>query len=292
MNTKYVSNDFQFGGHKWKLVLHPGDNSQRNDKGYVSLYLQIADTEKYANGWKVNVNFKLFVYDQMHKNYLTIQDAGGAVRTFSEKNTELGFEELISLKELKDKSNGYLVNDSCEFGAEVFVYGGHSAKSEILSMIKNPTNDSFTWKFGKFSTLQDTSYESNIQHVGERDWSLLIYPKGNKTSEYVSLYLDLKNCAANRTVYATYTIKILDQLHNRHHKKTASDWFRPSSAVAGNWMKAAVNNWLGSSSSNAIGYSKFISLSELNKATNGFIVKDVISMEVEIQVSMTKFSSN
>jgi hypothetical protein len=23
--------------------------------------------------WKVNVNFKLFVYDQIHKNYLTIQ---------------------------------------------------------------------------------------------------------------------------------------------------------------------------------------------------------------------------
>jgi hypothetical protein len=56
-----------------KLVLHPGDNSQRNDKGHVSLYLQIAETKNYSNGWKVNVNFKLFVYDQIHKNYLTIQ---------------------------------------------------------------------------------------------------------------------------------------------------------------------------------------------------------------------------
>jgi hypothetical protein len=92
------------------------------------------------------------------------------VRTFSEKNSELGFEELISLKELKDKSNGYLVNDSCVFGAEVFVYG-HSAKSEILS--KNPTHDSFTWKLGKFSTLNDTSYQSNTHHIGERDWYVI-----------------------------------------------------------------------------------------------------------------------
>ncbi|WJX85849.1 hypothetical protein P8452_68239 [Trifolium repens] len=245
MNKKYVSNDFQIGGHKWKLVLHPGDNSQRNDKGHVSLYLQIAETKNYSNGWKVNVNFKLFVYDQIHKNYLTIQDAGGAVRTFSEKNSESGFEELISLKELKDKSNGYIVNDSCVFGAEVFVYG-HSAKSEILSMVKNPTHDSFTWKFGKFSTLNDKSYQSNTHHIGERDWVLNIYPKGDSfgTREYLSLFLELKNCAANRTVYATYTIKILDQLHNRHHQITASAWFRPSSAVAGNWMKAAGNSFL------------------------------------------------
>jgi hypothetical protein len=51
---------------------------------------------------------------------------------------------------------------------------------------------------------------------------LNIYPKGDSfgTREYLSLFLELKNCAANRTVYATYTIKILDQLHNRHHQIT------------------------------------------------------------------------
>jgi len=81
----------------------------------------------------------------------------------------LGFEELISSKDLLSSSNGYVVNDSCEFGVEVFVIG-HSAKSEILSMVKNPTRDSFHWKLGSFSTLQNTSYQSDTKHVGERDW--------------------------------------------------------------------------------------------------------------------------
>jgi len=55
------------------LVLHPGDNSKSKDKGHVSLMLRITDTEKFSHGWKINVNFKMFVYDQLHKNYLTIQ---------------------------------------------------------------------------------------------------------------------------------------------------------------------------------------------------------------------------
>jgi hypothetical protein len=46
-------------------------------------------------------------------------DADGAVRKFHELKTEWGFEQLISLKDLKDKCNGYLVvKDSCVFGAE------------------------------------------------------------------------------------------------------------------------------------------------------------------------------
>jgi hypothetical protein len=35
--------------------------------------LAIADTENLIDGWEVNVNFKLFVFDQKNNNYLTIQ---------------------------------------------------------------------------------------------------------------------------------------------------------------------------------------------------------------------------
>jgi len=55
-----------------KLVLYPSGNLESNGS-YVSLYLAIADPEKISHGGKVNVNFKLFVYDQKNDKYLTIQ---------------------------------------------------------------------------------------------------------------------------------------------------------------------------------------------------------------------------
>lgn len=101
---------------------------------------------------------------------LIIVDAGDAVRTFSENKTKWGFEQLISVRDFKSSSNGFLVKDYCEFGAEVFVIR-HSNKSESLYMIKNPTKDSFRWTLENLSTLNDLSgYDSGTIAVGERDW--------------------------------------------------------------------------------------------------------------------------
>ena len=55
------------------------------------------------------------------------------------------------------------------FGAEVFVIG-HSPKSETLSVVKNPTNNTFKWKLENFSSLNGLSYGSETLADGERDW--------------------------------------------------------------------------------------------------------------------------
>jgi hypothetical protein len=73
------------------------------------------------------------------------------------------------LKDLKDKCNGYLVKDSCVFGAEVFVIG-HSGKWENLTMVKDPPRASLTWKLENFSKLDKTSYLSKSITVGGREW--------------------------------------------------------------------------------------------------------------------------
>nr|KYP72067.1 Ubiquitin carboxyl-terminal hydrolase 12 [Cajanus cajan] len=172
MNTeveKYETNVFEAGGYKWKLILYPNGNIKSNGSGYVSLYLAIADTQKFSNGWEVNVNFKLFVFDKKNDNYLTIQDADGTVRKFHEKKTVWGFDQLISLETLLDSSKGYLVEDSCFFGAEVFVIS-QSGKWESLSMVKEPAHGTFTWKIENFSTLNETSHLSKSFTVGARDW--------------------------------------------------------------------------------------------------------------------------
>jgi len=55
---------------------------------------------------------------------------------------------------------------------------------------------------------------------------LRVYPRGSDAAtrdKYLSLYLELKNCGPNRSVYATYTLKIVDQRHNVYHQKTGTN---------------------------------------------------------------------
>jgi hypothetical protein len=100
-------------------------------------------------------------------NTLIIVDGNGAVRKFCELKKEWGFEQLISSEELFDSSNGYFVDDSCVFGAEVFVIR-RCDKLESLYMVNDPPQVSLTCKLERFSNL--TKYTSKSFTVGERDW--------------------------------------------------------------------------------------------------------------------------
>ncbi|XP_027337161.1 uncharacterized protein LOC113850831 [Abrus precatorius] len=279
MNTgveKYETNVFEAGGYKWRLILYPSGDKKSNGSGYVSLYLAIADTEKLSHGWEVNVNFKLFVFDQKNNKYLAIQDIDGTVRKFHEMKTEWGFEQLLLLENLFDSSNGYLVQDSCVFGAEVFVIS-HSGKWETLSVVKEPAHGTFTWKLDDFSTLDKSYYLSNSFTVGERDWKLRVYPKGNvdEKGKNLSVFLELTSCERfppKRTVYAKFKLGMLDQLKNKYLEKTASHWFCASS-----------DEW---------GYPKFVTLKELHEVAKGYIKDDTLVVKVQIlSISIAKISS-
>ncbi|XP_059654607.1 ubiquitin C-terminal hydrolase 12-like [Cornus florida] len=131
---KYESKVFKAGGYEWKLSLYPGGNKNRDVKDHVSLYLQLANTTKFRGDWEVNVKFTLFVFDHICDKYLATEDVG-QVRRFHSMKTEWGFDQFLSLDAFNNRSNGYLVNDCCVFGAEVFVIK-YAGKGECLSMKK------------------------------------------------------------------------------------------------------------------------------------------------------------
>jgi hypothetical protein len=99
---------------------------------------------------------------------LTNLDANGRVR-FRNWKTEWGFAHLLSHDTLNDSSNGYLVDDSCAFGEEVFI----TCKGECLSMISQPQSNYFTWKidnFNNFKCLKQKFYFSEQFTVEGRKW--------------------------------------------------------------------------------------------------------------------------
>ncbi|XP_031259562.1 ubiquitin carboxyl-terminal hydrolase 12-like [Pistacia vera] len=182
---KYESDTFEAGSYKWRLVLYPDGNKKRNGNCHISLYLEIDGVESFSDNWEVFVNFKLFVFDQIHNKYLTIQDVDGKVRRFHKMKTKWGFDQLVSFEDFYNSSKGYLVNGCCAFGAEVFVIKP-THKGETLSMVKlKPPTDKaiLTSKIENFSKSDKKVHYSNKYAVGDRKWKIKIYRKGYDSAE-------------------------------------------------------------------------------------------------------------
>ena len=84
---------------------------------------------------------------------------------------EWGFDQFIHNKAFSDAVNGYLVEDSCVFGAEVFICKETiKGKAECLSMIKEAITYKHTWKIADFWKLDQLSHESKAFTGGNYKW--------------------------------------------------------------------------------------------------------------------------
>ncbi|XAR53114.1 Ubiquitinyl hydrolase 1 [Bertholletia excelsa] len=261
---------FKASGYKWRLCVCPSGNRKRNGDGYISLYLAFGQGD-IADHWQVYVSYKFFVYDQIRGKYLTIQDFGNdRVRRFHTVKLEWGIDQVLSLETFKDPSNGYLLDDTCVFGAEVFVHE-YSGQSECFSLVKvNPLRSTFSWRIDNFSLLDDNVVHSQVFTVEESKWKMFVYPKGNDLvqGKYLSVFLELADWqrrSSGAKLYAGYIIRIKDPVQNNHYGRRGSRWFDE-------WE---YKNW---------GFPNFILLSELENNSKGFVINNSVIVEVEFLV--------
>ncbi|CAL5359402.1 unnamed protein product [Camellia sinensis] len=265
----YESDIFEAGGYKWKLCLHPNGDKETNGEGHISLYLVIAETSDLTLGWEVNVNFKLFVYDQIQDKYMTIQDANGKVRRFHRMKTKWGFAQLLPLGTFNDAANGYLIHDTCVFGAEVLVIN-YNGRGECLTVLKG-LDSTYAWKIDNFSSLDGKTHYSEVFTIGNRKWKLDLHPKGDSRAndKCLSLFLwldDWETFPSYRKTYAKYKLLIRNQCQGQHVETTDTACFAPTVG------------W---------GRSSFLSLTDLHDASKGFLVKDTLIVEAEVSVLST-----
>ncbi|KAJ4723408.1 Ubiquitin carboxyl-terminal hydrolase 12 [Melia azedarach] len=261
----YKCSEFEAGRYKWNLVLYPNGNKRKNVKDHISVYLGIANTNSLSFGWEAYAIFCLFLLDQNKDRFLIVQDGMGNAKRFHGLKHEWGFDEFISLEDFNDASNGYLVDDTCVFGAEVFVKERNVAKGECLSMIKNSTSFKHVWKIEKFSYL--TNYkDSELFTAANHKWKLGLYPRGDAdASGYLSLFLFLTD--PNVKIYAGFTMRILDQVQGTRHKTFVNN--------KGMWFDSPTYGW---------GSSRLVELSQLKDPGNGLLVNDVCIVEAEVTV--------
>ncbi|KAH0650888.1 hypothetical protein KY284_030800 [Solanum tuberosum] len=127
---KFESNEFEAAGYKWKMVIYPNGNTDENGSGHISVYLAISETTSLPAGWEVNAIFTFFMFNQLRDNYLSVR---GKMRRFQPFKSLWGLAKFLSHDTFKEASNGYLVDNKCVVGAEIFVVQ-RQAIGECLSM--------------------------------------------------------------------------------------------------------------------------------------------------------------
>ncbi|KAK9934084.1 hypothetical protein M0R45_021241 [Rubus argutus] len=157
--------------------------------------------------WEICVDFRLFLLDQKKGKYLVLEDAFAKENCFhGEMLRSPGFDNLMSLEEFTDASNGYVVDDTCVFGAEV----------------------------EQFSKLKAEYYVSKTFNAGDQKWQILLYPKGygEGNGTHLSIFLSLadwKPTPPVSKIFAVFSLSIVDQKHADHETWTSKHCFTTKS---------------------------------------------------------------
>ncbi|KAL7098105.1 hypothetical protein ACP275_10G184600 [Erythranthe tilingii] len=181
---RYETKEFTSGDYKWRLILYP--YGKEKDNRHVSIYLAMAETNSLPVGWEVNVIFTIFLYNQMLDKYHCVRVK--RARCFNKTKSEWGFSKYISEKSLRQKSNGYLVDDNLVFGANVFVVHKKPV-DEIVALLNPQSAYKHIWNLD-FTMLEDV-WTSEQFHTRGFNWKIRLYPKGALGSKYnvVPVYL-------------------------------------------------------------------------------------------------------
>ncbi|EYU25543.1 hypothetical protein MIMGU_mgv1a017675mg [Erythranthe guttata] len=143
-----------------KYKINKYETSEFVDSDYISVNFAMTDTSSLPTNWEVNVVFNIFLFNQISGHYLYSPVSLNCLQTritrrFQTMKFEWGLLKFISKEILSDPSNGYLVNDTCVFGAEVFVIERQAAV-ECLSLDNVDTRYKHDLKISDFSKLEET----------------------------------------------------------------------------------------------------------------------------------------
>ncbi|XP_050117557.1 uncharacterized protein LOC126595234 [Malus sylvestris] len=178
---EYESGEFEAGGYKChtvcllsgKLVFYPNGNKKKNVEDHISVYLEMVGADSLQTGYEVYVDFRFFLLDQNKGMFLVLQDANKKEKCFHAMMHYSGFDKLITLTSFTNPSNGYVIDDNCVIGAEVFVCKERRAgKGESISKIKDAVKCKHVWKVENFSQLGTDCCKSEPFTAGGRKWYL------------------------------------------------------------------------------------------------------------------------
>ncbi|EFH55412.1 hypothetical protein ARALYDRAFT_901780 [Arabidopsis lyrata subsp. lyrata] len=261
----YESRPFSVGGYNCR-------------SGYLSLYVAIDKSTPIAAQKEIYADLRFYIFNKNERKYLTIQDTD--IWKFNVFKTMWGFSQVLTIDTFKNPTNGYLYDgDHCEFGVDVTIPPLYE-KSEFFSVTENFHNPRFTWTIQRFSMLLKDIYLSDMFYIRVRNWNIQVNPNGRATGEgkALSMYLNLnvnEKFKPYEKIYVRAKLRVLNQRNLNNLERPLDNWF------------------IGPEYGNehAWGYHEFISFSDLRDSSKGFVVNDVLKVQVEMEaISSTKYS--
>ncbi|KAL8264651.1 hypothetical protein R6Q59_022781, partial [Mikania micrantha] len=145
---------------------------------------------------------------------------------FHMKKTTWGFDKLISTESFMESENGYLFNDSCVFGAEIFEVPQFTRLDRCLLMTKPlPTMNTFTWTIKIFSSLTEEKLRSDAFKIGKVKWNLSLYPKGSGLGKEAGMFISRRK---HEPAHYMLKIESFSLLYEAATSKIESDVFETS----------------------------------------------------------------
>ncbi|KAL5755880.1 hypothetical protein ACOSQ2_020626 [Xanthoceras sorbifolium] len=176
-------------------------------------------------------------------------------------NTIFGISKFIDFSTFSSPANGYLFDDTCIFGVEVFVVK-NTSKERRLSMIQYPATYYHTWKVNNFSSLVKEEYKS--ESFGCYKWNILLYPNGcvEGKGNSISIFLNMTRSSfpPNSNMFVVFILRVKDQTNGKHKEWKESYLYAPNNNLA----------W---------GRRKFLSLATLKNSGHGYLVDDTLIIE-------------
>ncbi|XP_020869138.1 probable inactive serine/threonine-protein kinase fnkC isoform X2 [Arabidopsis lyrata subsp. lyrata] len=110
LKDSYLSDVFSIGGRNWNIQVYPNGDAAVEGKA-LSMFLNLDANEKFSPYEKIYVRAKLRILNQLQFNnvekQLDVWYNGPGYSGFS----GWGYNDFISLSDLKDSSKGFVVND-------------------------------------------------------------------------------------------------------------------------------------------------------------------------------------
>ncbi|XP_052113940.1 MATH domain and coiled-coil domain-containing protein At3g58370 [Arachis duranensis] len=112
LNTKKLySQNFNIGGHPWRILMYP----KGNNVGYLSIYLDAGTLPCVETRFS---KFKLVLINQVNDKLTQTKETQ---HTFNARESDWGFISFIPLADFYDHSKGFIVDDTCIIEAKISV---------------------------------------------------------------------------------------------------------------------------------------------------------------------------
>ncbi|KAF7338349.1 Ubiquitin carboxyl-terminal hydrolase 21 [Mycena venus] len=169
LDKKLTSDEFECGGHKWRILLFPFGNSNAPPNDTVSVYLDYAEPKKAPEGWHACAQFALVISNIHDPTVFTVSNAQ---HRFIAEESDWGFTRFSELRKLFHPQEGHSRPTIEEDSADITVY---------VRVLEDPTG--VLWhNFVNYDSKKETGY------VGLKNQGATCYMNSLLQSLYCTRY--------------------------------------------------------------------------------------------------------